>query len=209
MGSIDREVERYLRELAEVEAWLAETSAPRPPRRPGLTLPADDPSWSPTYVVRRWFTHDNQRAERDEIVVLGRGFWASLPDPAWLVEDGFLERLAERTHALRCGCRRLWGTADAFRAHGCAELPPVEQRHQPDGEEPTLAGKAAVTARCCGIRHRGTTHEAFVIMAARLERVYSQCKSLRVTARRVKDGPRSTDTIKRWIQEVERIRLGT
>jgi hypothetical protein len=147
MDSIDPDVERYLGELAEIGAWLADMSAPRPPRRPGLMLHADDPSCPPAFVVRRWFTHDDRRAERDEILMPGRGFWVSLTDPEWLVEDGFLERLAERAHALRCGCRRLWGSADAFEAHGCAELPPVEQGGRADGEEPTLAGRDAEIVR--------------------------------------------------------------
>jgi DNA-binding CsgD family transcriptional regulator len=92
-----------------------------------MMLHPEEPDQPIMYIVRQWFTFEGVRAEQGEVVIPGYAFWQDHIPPYFVLDDGYLERLTEATHVLRCPCRRLWETAEALVAHGCSGAPPAER----------------------------------------------------------------------------------
>ena len=90
------------------------------------------PGWPDTYIVRRWFTANGERAEVGEIMIPGLRFWADYALPEQMLDYGYVMRLTEKMRAPVCAEDRLWRTWEAFQAHGCSGAPAELGALKPD-----------------------------------------------------------------------------
>ena len=134
--------EEQRQELREIFASLNK------PKEPGRTLrPENLEGVVDAYLVRRWFTLDGVRRERDEVIILKPArTWEDWEAVVFfpLIDDGYLEKITEDTHVWPCPCRRDWATRDAFIAHGCSEAPWTTGGEECEAAETGPSGTDAV-----------------------------------------------------------------